>query len=391
MALAALSALFLAAMASPAAGAPGLLAADRLPKPEVPAEVRAIPVGYLVDMGSGQVLYARQPERRFLPASMTKVMTAYVAFELIARGKLKPEQRFIVRPETAAEWNGKGTSLFLRGHESVSVDELLHGIATASANDACVVLAESYAGSVPGWTALMNAQARRLGLANSRFHTPNGWPDKGQTYVSAQDLVTLGRAMIERHPALYRRYFGQKQMDWHGVTLRSHDPTVGVVPGADGIKTGHTNEAGYNFLGSAERNGRRLMMVIGGAQTARQRAEASRALLEWGFTAWKNRRLFAQGAKVADARVQGGDARSVPLIAPHTIGHASYNPQESIHLRLIYKGPLKAPIAKGAQVAQLEIVSSDGETNRVPLVTGAAVGKAGPLDRLANGLMSLVP
>ena len=385
MALAALSALLLAVTASGQS-----FASQPLP-PAPPQEIAEIPVSYLVDMGSGQVLHAQQPDLRFLPASMTKVMTAHLAFELIDQGKLKPEQRFTVRPETAALWNGKGTSMYLRAGESVSVDDLLRGIATASANDASMVLAQSAGGSVAAWVALMNAQARKLGMKNSHFATPSGWPDNGATYVSARDLVTLGMAMIERHPALYRRYFGQKRMQWHGATLQSHDPTVEIVPGADGIKTGHTNEAGYNFLGSAERNGRRLLMVIGGAKTEGQRAVASRALLEWGFTAWKSRRLFAKGEKVGEAMVQEGDARSVPLIAPRAISHASYLPNQRIRLRLAYKGPLKAPIARGTQVAQLEIASAQGITSRVPLVTGKAVGKAGPLDRLWNGLMGLVP
>ena len=243
----------------------GPVPGNRNPAP--PGQIEAIPVSLLVDLGSGQVLHERSPDLRFVPASMTKVMTAYVAFELIAQGDLLPEQHFFVSPETAAKWNGKGTSMYLRGGESVSVDMLLHGIATASANDASIVLAEGFAGDVRTWTGLMNAQARRLGMEDSHFNTPNGWPDGGKTYVSAADLVKLARALITRHPALYRRYFGQKRMEWHHVTLQSHDPTVGVVAGADGIKTGYTREAGYNFLGSAERRGRRLVMVIGGFLT----------------------------------------------------------------------------------------------------------------------------
>jgi len=358
--------------------------------PAPPAEIAALPVSMLYDAGSGQVLEAHRVDQRFLPASITKVMTAYVAFEEIRRGRLKLDQLVTVDAATAGLWNGRGTSMYLKAGESVSVDMLLRGIATASANDASVVLAESHAGSVPGWTALMNAEARRLGMKDSRFNTPNGWPDGGATYVSARDLVTLGEALIERHPALYRRYFGQKRMDWNGVTLTSHDPTVGVVPGADGIKTGHTNEAGYNFLGSAQRDGRRLIMVVGGAGTEAERAAASRALLEWGFSAWRARPLFAAGKAVVQARVQGGDARQVPLVARGPLYAAVPAPGTvPIRLTVVYRGPLVAPIAQGAEVARLEINGDGIPSGVVPLYAGRTIGKAGFLDRLINGIMGL--
>jgi D-alanyl-D-alanine carboxypeptidase (penicillin-binding protein 5/6) len=196
--------------------------------------------------------------------------------------------------------------------------------------------------------------------------------------------------MIGRHPDLYRRYFGQKRMMWNGVLQASHDPTVGIVPGADGIKTGHTNEAGYNFLGSAVRGGRRLVMVVAGAKSEQQRANASRALLEWGYSAWDTRKLFAAQALAGEAKVQGGDARHVGLAAPQAI-FATFpkGEQPALSLRIIYKGPLKAPIAKGAEVAELEIRAGDAAPSRVPLVAATSVGKAGWLDRIVNGVMGL--
>lgn len=359
--------------------------------PTPPPEVANVPVGLLVDVNSGRTLYSREPDRRFLPASTAKVMTASVAFGEIAKGRLATDRQFTVRESTAREWNGRGTSLYLKGGATLDTDTLLHGIATVSANDAAIVLAEGYAGDVPRWCAMMNAEARRLGMANSHFGTPNGWPDGGATYVSARDLVTLGEAMILRYPALYHRYFGQKRMTWDGVTQESHDPTVGVVRGADGIKTGHTNEAGYNFLGSAERDGRRLIMVVAGAHSEDERAAASRALLEWGFSEWQSRALFASGKPIAEARVQEGNARSVPLVADRPV--AAVMPKGeggAIALRLSYRGPLVAPIAKGARIAELEIRAGEGPPSRLPLYAAAAVGKAGPLDRLVNGIIGLV-
>jgi D-alanyl-D-alanine carboxypeptidase (penicillin-binding protein 5/6) len=358
----------------------------------LPAAVAAVPVYLAVDLSSGQVLAQRDAARRFLPASMTKVMTAYVAFELIRQGKLRPEQRLAVAPRTAVLWSARGTGMRLRAGEQVSVDMLLRGITTISANDASVVLAEGAAGSVAGWTALMNAQARRLGMTASRFGTPNGWPDGGATRVSARDMVTLGTALIERHPELYARYFGKKSLTWNGVTGQNHDPLLGVVPGADGIKTGHTREAGYNFLGTAVRQGRRIMIVVGGARSEEERAAASRDLLEWGFGAWETLPLVAKGAVIGEARVQGGDARRVGLVAPQgaslTVAAGS-RPRAMTTIR--YRGPLVAPIAQGAEVAALEIAVAGRVINRVPLVAASSVARAGPFDRLVNGVAGLLP
>jgi serine-type D-Ala-D-Ala carboxypeptidase (penicillin-binding protein 5/6) len=360
--------------------------------PAPPPEVADIPFGLLVDLASGRTLYERDAAKRFQPASMAKVMTLFVAFEELAKGNLSAGQKLTVADETARLWNGRGTSLYLRSRQEVDVDTLLRGIATASANDASVVLAEGFAGDLNRWCAMMNAHARRIGMADSHFATPSGWPDGGATYVTARDLARLGETLILKHPQLYRRYLGRKRMEWQGVTLQSHDPTVGVVAGADGIKTGHTKDAGYNFLGSAERDGRRLIMVIGGARSEAQRASASRALLEWGFAAWRTRPLFSAGTPVGNARVQDGDARLLPLVADRPI--AATVAKESggaIALRLVYEGPLVAPIEKGAQVGALEIRTGDGPPSRMPLFAGKAIGRAGPLDRIVNGLTRFLP
>lgn len=355
--------------------------------PSAPPAIAAIPVTLLVDAGSHQVLQARQPDLRFVPASMTKVMTAYVAFEEMSRGRLLPSREFTVAPDTARQWGSRGSGLRLSAGTRISADTLIHAITTVSANDGSVVLAQGHAGSVPAWTALMNGEAKRLGMTNSHFATPNGWPDNGATYVSARDLVTLGGALIARHPDRYRTYFGQKRMTWNGVTQENHDPTVGVIPGADGIKTGFTRAAGFNFLGSATRDGRRLLMVVAGAKSEAQRAAASRALLEWGFAAWRNRTLFAANARIADARVQDGAAQSVPLIAGGAVqATVPASGDAKVSLRVIYDGPLVAPIAKGAEVAALEVRVDDLPPVRLPLLAATSVAQANPLQRLLNGL-----
>lgn len=382
MVLALAAALGGAAMTLPLAAEPAA--------PLPPPELEAIPVALLFDVGSGQQLYAKNEKLRFLPASVTKVMTAYVAFELIARGKLETRHRFTVNPATYAQWQGQGTTMNLGRDESVSVDALLQGLATISANDAAIVLAEGFAGSVPVWCELMNAEARRLGMSDSHFATPNGWPDEGATYVSAEDLVKLGEALVTRHPELYRRYFGKKRMTWNAFTANNHDPNIGVVEGADGVKTGFTREAGYNYLGSAERGGRRLLMVLAKAQNGRERKAASRALIEWGFAAWDARPLFAPGTLVGAARVQGGDAREVGLTALFAIHSvAPRGVSQPVSLRIVYSGPIAAPITIGARIAELEIASAGQIPRRVPLFAASSIGKASLLDRLVNGLAGL--
>jgi D-alanyl-D-alanine carboxypeptidase (penicillin-binding protein 5/6) len=345
----------------------------------------------LVDLGANQVLYERDASKTFLPASMTKAMTALVAFNLIRQGRLREDQTFRVSPETAARWSGKGTSLNLAGGSEVAVRDLIAGITIVSANDAAVVLAEGASGSVANWTALMNAEAGRLGMKDSHFGTPNGWPDGGKTKVSARDLVRLADALINGHPELYRHYFGRTAFIWRGATLANRDPTVGVVPGADGIKTGHTAEAGYNFLGSAKRGERRLVSVVASAPSEAARAAASRALLEWGFSAWDSRPLVRAGQTIGSAKVQLGDARSVELIAPRSFSLAlPKGVRPRVVTRIRYDGPLRAPIAQGALVAGLEVAIDGQPPHVLPLVAGSAVGSAGPFDRLINGLAGLL-
>jgi D-alanyl-D-alanine carboxypeptidase (penicillin-binding protein 5/6) len=280
--------------------------------------------------------------------------------------------------------------MYLDPSQQPTVNDLLLAIANISANDASVVLGEGAGGSVPNWIALMNGEARRLGMANSHFGTPNGWMDEGETYVTARDLVTLASAMVAGHPDLYKRYVGHKSLTWaDNKTKENHDPLIGVVKGADGIKTGFTNQAGYGYLGSAERDGRRLVMVVAGGSRGRERDAAARGLMEWGFAAFSNRPVFAPGAQVGEARVQGGQALHVPVVAPAAFGITlPRDAKGDVHMRIVYDGPIIAPITKGAQVAALEIDAGKGEPHRVPLFAGASVEPAGWLARLRNGLVS---
>ncbi|MGI8943393.1 MAG: D-alanyl-D-alanine carboxypeptidase family protein [Qipengyuania sp.] len=357
-------------------------------EPAPPTEAEA-PIALLVDLSSGQTLFARDLDRRFMPASITKVMTTFVAFEWMEQGRLFAEQVFAVRPETFRRWSGVGSTMFVPHDARLTVDELLHGITTISANDASLVLAEGAAGSVEDWTAAMNEAAAEVGMRNSHFATPNGWMDEGRTFTTARDLALLAKAMVTRHPSKYRHFVGAQGLEYNGIAQRNHDPISGVVPGADGIKTGFTNQAGYGFLGSAERNGRRLVMVVAASPRGRDRNRASQRFMEWGFANFTSKRLFEKGERIGTARVQDGGVGSIGLIAPAPVRLSlPKDRMPEVDLSIRYQGPLKAPVAQGEEIAQLVITVDGRQVNALPLVAEHAVGEATFVQRIFNGLGS---
>lgn len=349
-----------------------------------------IPVALLVDLSTGQTLFSREPDRRFVPASVTKVMSVYTAFDLIDRGKLSLDQVVTIDKEVANDWGGEGSTLFLKEGDRLTVGELLLGVTTVSANDGAVALAKAAAGSLDNWVALMNQNAARLGMHDSYFGLPNGYMDEGRTYTSARDLIRLATALTTRFPDLYKRFVGHHGMSYHGITQNNHDPITGVVPGADGIKTGYTEQAGYNFLGSAERDGRRLAMVIAGAPSPAIRNKSSRQLIEWGFANFSSRELLPTGTKVGEAMVQDGSATSVPLLTESPVfANLPVGQDGSARLTLRYRGPIDAPLHEGDEVATLRIAIAGQEPHDVPLIAGADMGKANAWQRLRNGLTGL--
>lgn len=355
------------------------------------------PVAYMVDLSSGAELYAKDADRRMPPASMAKMMTVYVAFDMIRKGELKPSTMFTVRPETWQKWHGPsaGSTMFLSPNEQVSVENLLYGIVTLSGNDACVVLAEGIAGTEEAFVQRMNDAAKRLGMANSQFGNSNGWPDEGRTYVTARDLAKLASATIDEFPQLYKQYYSKLDFTWgktmggQAITQANRDPLLGRVAGADGLKTGHTEEAGYGFTGSAEQNGRRLVLVVSGLTSFNQRISESVRFMDWGFRAWQAKPLFKQGAHVDTADVQLGDQKVVGLVAPRNLavtlpgGSAS-----NIQVKVVYDGPIKAPIKKGQHIANLVVSTPDTPPQTMPLVAESDVGEAGFFGRIWAAIMS---
>jgi serine-type D-Ala-D-Ala carboxypeptidase (penicillin-binding protein 5/6) len=387
IAAAAFSPVLVLALAAPAAAA--------TPPFETPA-----PIAFMKDLSSGAILYAKQADYRMPPASMAKMMTVYVAFDQIRKGELKLDQKVTVRPETWQKWHGPaaGSTMFLSPGEQVSVDDLLSGIITLSGNDACVVLAEAIAGTEPAFAAVMNQQARAIGLASSHFGNSNGWPDEGVTYVTARDLATLAERTIRDFPDLYKRFYAKPSFTWGktmgagaDITQANRDPLLGRVQGADGLKTGHTEEAGYGFTGSAEQNGRRLVMVVAGLNSFNQRISESVNFMDWGFRAWRSKPLVKKGAQVQTAEVQGGAAATVGLVAPADIAVTVPAGQAgNVKVSVVYNGPIKAPIKAGAHIADLLVTTPDTTPQTMPLVAATDVGEAGFFGRIWAGLKHLL-
>ncbi len=356
------------------------------------------PVAYLEDLSSGAVLYAKDADRRMPPASMAKMMTVYVLFDMIKRGEVKLDQKLTVRPETWAKWHGPkaGSTMFLSPNEQVTVENLLYGVVVLSGNDACVVLAEGVAGTEEAFVNLMNQRAKAIGLSNSQFGTSNGWPDEGRTMVTARDLAHLAKATIQNYPDLYKKFYSRQDFTWgqtmggNAITQANRDPLLGRVAGADGLKTGHTEEAGYGFTGSAEQNGRRLVMVVAGLNSFNQRISESVRFMQWGFNAWKAKPVVKQGKHVETADVQLGNAATVGLVAPRDLNvTVPAGSNAAMTAKVVYQGPLKAPIKQGQHIADLVITSADLGEQRLPLVAESAVEEAGFFGRVWAGLMGL--
>jgi len=379
--LSAVSALVLAAMPATAAA----------PTFDTPA-----PVAYMVDLSSNAVLYSKDPDHRMAPASTAKMMTVYVVFDMLKKGQLKADQQFTMSPDTWKKWHSQGSTMFLKADESVSVDNLLKGIVTLSGNDACVVMAEGISGTEQAFTDRMNEAAKKLGLNNSHFGTSNGWPDSGVTYVTARDLAKLAEATIRDFPDLYKRYYALPSFTWgtqmngSAIDQANRDPLLGVVAGADGLKTGHTDEAGYSFVGSANQNGRRLIMVAAGFTSSNQRKDESIKFMNWGFRAWQSHPIVAKGKQIATAEVQLGSSSSVGLVAADNLAMTvPSGTAPNTNAKVVYDGPLKAPIKAGDHVADLIVTSPGMPDQRFPLVADKDVGQAGFFGRAWTGLMQL--
>ncbi len=337
----------------------------------------------LMDFRSGQVLFAKNPDQPLPPASMSKLMTAYLVFERLREGSLRLEDEL---PVSEKAWRMGGSQMFLEVGERVKVIDLLRGMIVQSGNDAAVVLAEAIAGSEEAFAELMNRKAESLGLTNSRFVNAHGLPDPGH-YMSVRDLAILARRIIQDFPEYYR-FYSEKSFTYNGITQRNRNPLLRKdVPGVDGMKTGYTEESGYGLVVSAERDGRRLVLVVAGLESDQQRANEAERLLEFGFREFREYRLFQPGATVVEAEVWLGDSATVPLVAQQLVAVTlTRQARKSLVVKAHYEAPIPAPIARGTPLGELEIIAPGLEPFTVPLVAGAGVQRAGVVDRVGQVL-----
>ena len=338
----------------------------------------AAPYAIMVEAATGEVLFEKNADVPFPPASMAKIMTTYLAFEMIANGEVSLDDTTIVADETWRQWNNQGSTMFLKARDEVTIADLLRGI---------MVLAEALAGSETLFVEWMNAKADELGLRDSVYMTSNGWPAEGQV-VTARDLAMLSYYMISNFPELYKMY-AQRNFTYgvdlagNPITQRNRNPLLGRVDGADGLKTGHTDEAGYGLTGSAQRGDRRIIIVLSGLTSIRQRTVDSRSLINYGFNAYKTYSLFKAGDVVEDAAVWLGEEGKVPLVVDADVAITlSRSARNRMLVKLVYQSPIPAPIEAGQDIAHLVISTPGAEDRIIPLTAGRAVEEIGSFGRL---------
>ena len=333
------------------------------------------PFAYLMDFDSGAALYEKNPDAPMAPASMSKLMTLELVFRELKEGRLKLDDEFEVS-ENAWRTGGApshGSAMFLAVHSKARVEDLIRGVAVESGNDAAITLAEGIAGAEQNFTAMMNKRAAELGLTHCSFANPWGKPDPHER-VTAHELALLAAHLIRDYPEYYH-YFGEKEFTWNRVRQLNRNPLLNMDIGADGLKTGETAESGYGLVGSAVQNGQRLIVVVNGLKTAQERAEEARKLLQWGFRSFDPRTLFQAGDVVGSAEVYGGVKGGVALISPRPITvFLTHGSDERLTAKIVYQGPLVAPIEKGVQVARLKVWRGQTQILDAPLETGEAVG-----------------
>ncbi len=332
----------------------------------------------MVDFDTGAVLLEKAPDERMPPSSMSKLMTMYVVFDLLKAGRLTLDQ---MMPVSERAWRMGGSKMFVQVGTQVSVENLARGVIVQSGNDACIVLAEGISGSEQQFAELMNETARRIGLRASTFRNATGWPDP-EHRMTARELAHLARRIIADHPEYYR-YYSERSFRWNDITQENRNPTLARVPGADGLKTGHTEEAGFGLTASAIRNGRRLILVVNGLPSMRSRAEESDRLLEWGFREFDSVTMFRAAETVEEAPVYLGERATVPLVTGQdlvlTLPRAW---RRNLQAKVRYDAPIPAPVAKGQELGRL-IVSGQGVPEReIRLIAGADVDRLGVLPRI---------
>jgi serine-type D-Ala-D-Ala carboxypeptidase (penicillin-binding protein 5/6) len=341
------------------------------------------PHAILIEADSGSVLFEKGADDLIPPASLSKLMTAEVVFNLIRQERLKPTDEFIV---SVNAWRRGGapshtSSMFIPIHNKVSIDNLLHGVIIQSANDACIVLAEGISSNESAFAELMTKRAREIGLTRSTFGNSNGLPDPKQLMTS-RELAKLARHIIQTYPDYYK-YYSEREFTWNKIRQFNRNPLLAMNIGADGLKTGFTKEAGYGLVGSAVQNDLRLIVVVNGLRSEKERADEGKKLLEWGFHNFQSAPLFPEGQEIAQARLYGGAKGHVPLVAGREVKlMVPRGTRERIMARVVYSGPVLAPVEQGQKIGTLKVWRGSLLVLEEPLQAAESVG-TGSMSRRA--------
>ncbi len=349
------------------------------------------PYAILMDGESGSILFEKNADHVMAPSSLAKLMTAEVVFNEIKQGRLTLDKEFLVSEDA---WRRGGapshtSSMFAPIFSRVAVKDLLYGVIVQSANDACIALAQGIAGSEPKFAEMMTQRARELGLTKSYFANSTGLPDP-TLLVTARELGRLAQHIIKTYPEFYPIY-GEKEFTWNKIRQQNRNPLLTMNLGADGLKTGFTQDGGYGLVGSAVQNGLRLIVVVNGLKSANERAEAAKRLLEWGFKGFEARYLFAEGQTIGDAKLFGGAHGSVPLVARGTVTLlVPHGSNEKVLARIVYTGPVRAPVEKGQRIGVLKVWRGENVVLEVPLQAAESVEAGGITRRAFDAVSELV-
>jgi len=364
------------------------------PKKEAPKKDEpniSAPHAILIDAQYGGVLFDRDADRLIFPASLAKLMTAEYVFHEIKEGRIKLTDEYMVS-ENAWRKGGApshGSTMFAALNSKVSVDDLLHGMIIQSANDACIVLAEGIAGNEAEFGNKLTQRAREIGLEKSVFTNSNGLPDPNEK-MTTRELAMLARHIILTYPDFYQ-LFAQPDFTWNKIRQQNRNPLLGAMNGADGLKTGYTKEAGYGLVGSAVQNDLRLIVVVTGVNTAKERADEAKKALEWGFRNFEHRTIFAEGQTIGTAKVFGGSSGRVALKADGEVKvMLPKSGAERLVARIVYTGPVPAPVTEGTPIGNLKVWRNDNLILTMPLKAAENIGKGNMPQRAFDAVTEMI-
>jgi serine-type D-Ala-D-Ala carboxypeptidase (penicillin-binding protein 5/6) len=351
----------------------------------------SVPNALLLDTNSDSVLFDKGGDQLVAPASLAKLMTLEFVFNEIKQGRIKLDDEYMIS-ENAWRKGGApshGSTMFAALNSRVKLSDLIHGVIVDSANDACIAIAEALAGNETEFGASLTKRAREIGLEKSTFANATGYSDPNLR-VTPRELAYLARHIMQTYPDFYP-YFAEREFTWNNIRQSNRNPLLAMGIGADGLKTGETSEAGFNLVGSAVQDNLRLIVVVTGASSAKERADEARKMLEWGFHGFEGRVLFAEGQTVGEARVFGGNARYVPLMASGTIRvMVPRNGGEHLLARIVYTGPVPAPVSKGQRIGKLKVWRGDNLAIEVPLQAAEDVGTGSMSHRAMDAATELM-